>query len=315
MSKIEKRYVEIGFRPDGSPIRIPFIKIGSGDKKLFIAAVVHGDEVTGLVSIWKLLKYIDKTSVHGEIGIVPVINIEGFNYCVRGIPLATVDLNRLYPGDPKGSLAERITATIWKLAKGYEFIVDMHTAGLSIPFILIDPAPLELRKKIIDVAVKTGITVLDEYAPEKYELKKLAASLPGVAIKENIPSFTVELPGVIGPDEKGVSVGFKVLKNIVITLGLIEDSYEEVNEYPVIKELGYRREDVTALHGGFIEYNVTLGEKVKENTRIAIIRNVFGEIVEEVKAPKECYIVALHDSRRIWSGSTAALIAVKYTPR
>jgi len=308
---MEKKFIDIGYRPDGSPVRIPFIRIGSGEQKLFIAAVVHGDEVTGLVSLWKFIDYVKDVNIHGEIGIVPVINIEGFNYCTRGIPLRTIDLNRLYPGDPNGTLAERITATIWRLARNYSFIVDMHTAGLSIPFILLDPAPQELKKRILDVALKSKITVLEEYAPDKYELRSLAASLPGVAIKENIPSFTIELPGVIGPDRRGISVGFKVIKNIAITLGLIEDSYEEVTEYPVIKELGYRREDINAVHGGFVEYYVDLGERVKENKRIALIRNIFGDIVEEVTVPKECFIIALEESGRVWSGSTIALIAVK----
>jgi len=308
---VEKKLIDIGYRPDGSPIRVPFIRIGDGEKRLFIAAAVHGNEITGIVSIWKFIDYIKEMNIHGEIGIVPIINIEGFNYNTRGIPLTTIDLNRIYPGDPLGHMAERITAKIWSLAREYGFVLDMHTAGFSIPFILLDPAPRELKEKILEIAIKTSITVLEEYITEKYELRRLAASLPGIAIKNSIPSFTVELPSLYRVDEPGVEVGFKVLKNISIALGLIEDSFEDIVEYPVIRELGYRREDVNTSKGGFIDYKVSLGDKLDKGKLIAYIRNVFGDIVEEVKMPKDGYIVSLDPDFRCWTGSTIALIAVK----
>ncbi len=311
MAQVEKKSIVVAYRPDGTQISLPFIKIGQGEKRLFVAAVVHGDEVTGLVSIWRFVEYLRDREIHGEIGIVPIVNIEGFNYDVRGIPLETIDLNRVYPGDLRGYLAERITATVWSLARGYEFIVDMHTAGISIPFILVDPAPPDLKKAIVEIASKSGITVLEEYVERKYELRRLAASLPGVAIKEGIPSFTVELPSLYRPDEPGISVGFKVLKNIAIALGIVEDSLENVNEYPVIRELGYRREDVTAEKGGFIEYHAGLGQYLEAGAVLARIRNLFGDVVEEVRMPYSGYTIAFNPSFRSWSGSTVALIAVR----
>ncbi|MET1129151.1 MAG: succinylglutamate desuccinylase/aspartoacylase family protein [Thermoproteota archaeon] len=308
---MEKRLIEVGRRPDGSPVSVPFIRLGSGERKLFIAVAVHGNEVTGLASIWRFIGYLQSAGVHGEVGIVPVVNVEGFNYNVRGIPLATVDLNRVYPGDPSGSLAERIAHTVWSLASQYEFIVDMHTAGLSIPFILVDPAPEEVRRRVLEAAAASGITVLEEYAPEKYERRRLAASLPGVAVREGIPSFTVELPSLYRPDEPGIAVGFKVLKNVAVHLGIVEDGREEVTEYPVLRELGYRREDVTASKHGFIEYRVSLGQRAAAGQEIAAVRSVLGDVVEVVKMPKEGYIVALNSSFRAWTGSNVALIAVK----
>ena len=311
MVSIEKKSIFVAYRPDGTRISIPFIRIGQGRKRLFIAAVVHGDEVTGLVSIWRFMEYLRDREVHGEIGIVPVVNIEGFNYDVRGIPLETVDLNRVYPGDPRGYLAERVAATVWSLAREYEFIVDMHTAGISIPFILVDPAPPDLKKMIVEVAVKSGITVLEEYVEMKYELRRLAASLPGVAIGEGIPSFTVELPSLYRPSEPGIDVGLKVLKNIAIALGIVEDSFENIDEYPVIRELGYRREDVAAEKGGFIEYHADLGQYLEAGTVLARIRDLFGDVVEEVRMPHSGYTIAFNPSFRSWSGSIVALIAVR----
>ena len=60
-----------------APIELPFVRVGSGEKKLFIVAVVHGDEVTGVFSIYQLLDYLREVSVHGEVGILSIVNTEG----------------------------------------------------------------------------------------------------------------------------------------------------------------------------------------------------------------------------------------------
>ncbi|RLE54088.1 MAG: hypothetical protein DRJ26_02340, partial [Candidatus Methanomethylicota archaeon] len=228
-----------------------------------------------------------------------------------GIPSGAPDLNRLYPGDPKGSLAERIVAKIWEIAKKHVFIIDMHTAGKCIPFILLDPAPPELRRKIEEVAYASGITVLDEFPPEKYERIGLAKSLPAVAVKEGIPSFTVELPGFRGIDLIGAKAGFIALKNMLVKLGVIEDKIEAIDFVPIIKEKGYRRETVYAEKPGLIEYVKELGEKVAKGEILAKVRSIFGEVIEEVKAPWDGYIISVNPTSTVGTGSYVASMAIK----
>ena len=310
---IERKYVEIGFRPDGSQIKIPLIKVkGKIDEpKIFIGASIHGNELTGQVSIWRLLDYLKNKEIKGELTIIPLMNPEGFNYNVRGIPNGAPDLNRLYPGDPKGSLAERIVAKIWEIAKNHNFIIDMHTAGKCIPFILLDPAPPEIRKKIEVVAIASSISVLDEFPPEKYERIGLAKSLPAVAIKNGIPSFTVELPGFRGVDLIGAKAGFIALKNMLIKLGVIEDDFEKIDFMPVIREMGYRRETIYAEKSGLLEYVKDLGSKVMRNEVIAKVRNIFGEVVEEIRSPWDGYIISINPTTTVGTGSYVASMAIK----
>jgi len=312
--EVERKFIKIGERPDGSKVQLPIIKIKGeiGGPKVFIGVTIHGSEVTGQVSVWKLLDYIKKHGIKGELTIIPVMNPEGFNYNVRGIPESTIDLNRIYPGDPNGSFAERIVAKIWEIAKQHELIVDVHTAGKSIPFVILDPAPQPLRSKIEEYAYSMGITVLDEFPPEKYERRALAKSLPGVAIKENIPSFTVELPGYRGVDEVGAEAGYRALKNLLIKTGMIDGEFEELdNLVPVIKEKGYRRETIQSNYGGLVELHKKLGEKVDENEVVAVIRNVFGEVIGEVKSPWNGYIISINASSRVATGGSVASIAIK----
>lgn len=314
MVEIYRSFVEIGVMPNGSKVQLPLIKVrGETDgPKVFIGVTIHGGEITGQFSIWKLLDYIERHGIKGELTIIPVMNPEGFNYNVRGIPESTIDLNRIYPGDPKGSFAERLVAKIWEIARQHELIVDVHTAGKSIPFVILDPAPQPLRSKIEEYAYSMGITVLDEFPPEKYERRALAKSLPGVAIKENIPSFTVELPGYRGVDEIGAEAGYRALKNLLIKIGMIEDEFEELESLvPVVKEKGYRRETIQSDYGGLVELHKRLGERVSKDELVATIRNVFGEVVGEVRSPWDGYIISVNVSSRVTTGGSVASIAIK----
>ncbi len=291
---------------------MPLLELNAGARpSVFIGITIHGNELTGQASFWRLRSYLESHGVVGKISIIPVMNPEGFNFNVRGIPQSTTDLNRLYPGDPTGSIAERNTAKIWEIARKAEVVVDVHTAGVCIPFILIDPITGDLRKRVEDLAYATGVTVLDEYTPEKYELRKLASSLPGVALKEGIPSFTLELGGFYGIDWKSVEAGFIALKNMLVKTGNLEGQLETIESATVIRERGYRREDLTSSKGGIIEHLKSLGDRVTKGDAIAKIRDTYGNVVEEVQAPTNGYIIALNGTNLTRTGGGVATLAVK----
>ncbi len=301
----------MGYRADGTPVEIPYLRAGSGERELLLVAGVHGDEVSGVLSVLRLVEWLRGVSLHGEVGVVVVANPEGFNYGFRGIPLSTVDTNRVYPGDPSGSLAERVAAAVFGLAERYRVVVDVHSAGYSIPFALVDPAPPELRERVEELARLTRVTVLGEYGAAKYELRRLSASLAGALVARGRPSFTLELPSALTPREPAVDAGFKALKNLVVGLGLAEDSAEEITEYPVIRERGLQREDVVAEAPGLLRYHVDRGQEVGRGDLLATVVSVYGDPVGEVRAPERGYVVALSASMRAWTGSTVALMAVR----
>ncbi len=316
MSELVEEKVLIGYRADGTPITLTVAKLGEGEPRVFIGAVIHGDELTGLGSIWRLLEYLSGKEMKGTITVIPVMNPEGFNYSVRGIPGTLLDLNRLYPGDPDGNIAERITAKIWSIARSHDVVIDLHTADNCIPFILVDPSPPakpEARRRSLELAFKSGVTVLDELPSEEYEKESLSSSLPAVAVANDIPGFTIELPSSTGTlDYNAVNTGFKVLKNILVALNIVDDTFEKITEYPVIIRENLRRERVRTRYNGIIEYRVSLGDKVAVGEPIAVVRDVLGRIVGEVRAPKEGYVVSIRREMIVWTGDNISTIAVNY---
>jgi len=310
--KVSRKEIRIGERADGSLIALPFIQYkGSRGPAVFIGAGIHGDELTGLASIWKLYDFLKDEDIRGTITIMPAMNPDGLSYNVRGIPEAEVDLNRLYPGKPTGYVAERITAKIWEIASKHDAIVDFHTMGPSIPFVLIDPVKGDLKKKMHRLAEATGITVLEELSPEEYALQNLGASLGGVATTANIPNITIELGGAKGIDRGSVEAGFLSIKNVLIDMGIVRGTPTRVTSSVVIREKGYRRDDVFSEKCGVIEYAAKLGDRVKKGATLARIRDVYGRVVEVVKMPKDGYMVSESLSHAAQTGGYVACIAIK----
>ncbi|MBN1677953.1 MAG: succinylglutamate desuccinylase/aspartoacylase family protein [Candidatus Thermoplasmatota archaeon] len=310
--KVSKKKIRIGERADGSAYVLSILEYkGSAGPSVFIGAGVHGDELTGIASIWRLIDYLKGKEVLGTITIIPSMNPDGLNYNIRGMPEAGVDLNRLYPGKSTGYIAERITAKIWEIARKHDVIVDLHTIGRGIPFVLLDPVSGDLKRRNDELAEATGITVLDEFESEDYAQQNLGSSLGGVASTHGIASLTIELGGSKDIDWGTVEAGYLAVRNVLVHLGAVKGTLTPVKSSVVIHEKGYRREDVWSEKGGLLEYVVELGQKVKAGQVIAKVRSPFGEVVEEIRMPEDGYMVALNSYENAYTGGAIATIAIK----
>lgn len=311
-TKISKKQFRIGERADGSTYVLNALQYkGSAGPSVFIGANVHGDELTGIASIWRLVDFLKGKDIRGTITIMPSMNPDGLNYNIRGMPEAGIDLNRMYPGNSKGYLPERITSKIWEVARKHDVIVDLHTMGRGIPLVLLDPVTGELKEKNDALAYATKITVLDEFEAENYAQQNLGASLGGVASAHGIPSLTIELAGSKDIDWGTVEAGYLAVRNVLVHEGVVKGTATPVKSCILIREKGYRRKDVFSEKGGLLEYVADLGQKLKAGQLIVKVRNPLGEVVEEIKMPQDGYVVALNSYENSYTGNVIAVIAVK----
>lgn len=311
--RLKRGRITVGRRPDGSEVSLPFM-VAEGsqeDPKVLITLSLHGDEITGHKSLWYLLDHLRSVShFKGKLTVISPVNVEGFNYSIRGFPYSTLDLNRMFPGDESGSLPERIIAKVWSFASKSDFILDLHTAGLCIPFVLIHPAEQRIRAFMEEVALASGLTTLYNYEPDTYSKLGLRRSLSGTAVSRGIPALTLELPGFVGVDELGARAGFLALLNILIKLGSLEGDYQEIDFLPVVGR-GMRRLRISAGESGLIDYTAKLGKEVREGQLIARIRDPFGEVIEEVRSPHNGFLIQINGFYRVFSGGKVATLAVE----
>lgn len=117
--------------------------------KLWLSATVHGDELNGMEIIRRVLSQIHPKGLRGTLLAVPVVNVFGFVDQSRYLPDRR-DLNRSFPGSPKGSLAARLAHLfVNEIVKKSDYGLDFHTGSLhreNLPQLRADLADAETRR-------------------------------------------------------------------------------------------------------------------------------------------------------------------------
>lgn len=133
-----KRLYHVPFTQDGAwaRVRIPVCVIAGArpGPTLALFGGTHGDEYEGPVALKRLIHDLDAGAVGaGRLIIVPVLNVPAFAADRRESPLDGGNMNRVFPGDPKGSITRRIAYFVTtEVLSRADIVVDMHAGGRSL---------------------------------------------------------------------------------------------------------------------------------------------------------------------------------------
>ncbi len=97
---------------------------------LMVCAALHGDEINGVDICRRLRHQAVLRRLRGTLLVVPIINVFGFIQQTRYLPDRR-DLNRCFPGSPKGTLGSRLAYLIrTELLAHCTHVIDLHTAAV-----------------------------------------------------------------------------------------------------------------------------------------------------------------------------------------
>lgn len=266
---------------------------------IWLTACIHGDEIGGTVIVQEIFKKIKKSGLlKGEIYVFPLMNPTGFEIASRHITLSKEDLNRAFPGNANGSLAERIADKIFTTIKQTNptLVLDLHNDwGNSIPYTIIDPALNEIDKNIYqktkDFAFLSGFpAVLDNE-----DVKK---TLTFNLLKNKIPALALELGESYVINEKDINTGIRCIWNILSELKVvapIEKSFTTITNPKIKGKLLEYCHHPTSSTSGIIRFLVKPGEIVKKDQPVAKVYNAFGKILETLTAKEEGLVLCYSD--------------------
>ena len=114
------------------PVPIISIKNGEGPVVLLMAGN-HGDEYEGQITLGKLARTLAVEQIRGQIIILPMANFPAAQAGLRTSPIDQGNLNRAFPGDPKGTPTEIIAHFIEsELLARADYLLDIHSGGSSL---------------------------------------------------------------------------------------------------------------------------------------------------------------------------------------
>ena len=320
MSKLHRHYsfVKILSGSDLSQRRLPRMSISSQTPGpvVWLTACGHGDEVSGMVVIQEIFNRLGRELLCGSVHAFPLMNPLGFETATRFVPLSLEDLNRSFPGDPKGSLGERMAHSIFSTITSTkpDLVIDLHNDWIeSIPYALLDHDAGDAHDDTVALVSKaafdSGFCVIKD---TDALIKSLSYSL----LQTEIPAITIELGKPHVFSEANLEHGLKGIWNILIGTGSVAPTADRF-EYPL--PLKYQNRQILrytdkpyAMHMGIVRFLVEPGASIKKDQAVAQIRNVFGKRLETVKAPAAGLLLGHADSAAAHPG--VPLIAMGLLP-
>ncbi len=147
---VTRGFVETRGYAMGIGLRLPFVAVRgrSAGRTLVVLAAQHGRELNGPAAIHRVLRHLRPASMQGTILFFPVVHPVAVHTHVQDFPTERtrslrgkpphnpINLNRNWPGDPRGTYHQRITGALWPYIERADLVLDLHgwtdrTVGLT----------------------------------------------------------------------------------------------------------------------------------------------------------------------------------------
>ncbi|WP_448215690.1 succinylglutamate desuccinylase/aspartoacylase family protein [Endozoicomonas sp. 2B-B] len=266
--------------------------------KVFVSAAVHGDELNGIEIIRRLINLKTFKVTVGTLILVPMVNVYGVLYQSRYLPDRR-DLNRSFPGSPKGSLASRLAHIFLKeIVSLCEYGIDLHTGAVhrsNLPQIranLMDKETLSLARAF-GVPVLLNANIRDN-------------SLRQAAEEHNARILLYEAGEALRFDEVSIRAGVHGVINVLAELGMLRLRRKIKAFTPYIAN---KSSWVRANASGIINSLKNLGDQVDKGTPLATIGSPLGEVIDVVKATQAGIIIGKQNIPLVQEGEAMFHIA------
>lgn len=274
---------------------------------LWLNGATHGDEPEGPFSIFLALQQLDPKKLRGTVVAVPVMNVAAFTAGTRGDPLDTFsyDMNRLYPGKPEGYPTERVAYAHWLAMKdNCDLQIAIHSGGehsylAHMIFASDNPASLELA-----AAMGPNWTLVFRSGTGGGNPSSQIAALGKGGV-------TVELGGncrTLTRDFHEIAVDLADgYLNVMRHYGMVEGKAE----YAPAWRMGYQIALLAPATGMFVGVaDIPFETQIAAGTLIGQIYNLYGDVIGEVRAPRDGVIFGLRARPSVMEGHWCCFFGV-----
>lgn len=313
-----KEHFKIPIVADGQTTFIPItVFCGSKDGPILgITAGIHGYEYPPIMAGQKLIQRINPKSLKGVVILVQIANLASFTKRSPFVnPLDNKNLNRMFPGNEKGTISEQIAAFITKnVIAQSDFFIDIHGGDASED--LTSYAAYYANTKMPKVSQKgkeMAQSLLFEYVivfntdDKKYVLpKEPSLYCSAEAFKRGIPSVDIEC-GKLGKSDQDLVLRiengvFNMLKHLKM---IDQQPTVQKNESYVFIE---NRTWQSSNHDGIFYSSKKSGDRVEKGMKLGIITDYFGNTLETIYAEKSGIILIIVGTPPVNKGETVVVI-------
>ncbi len=283
----------------GTRVTVPVTAIHgtSPGAVICITGGIHGDELNGVEIARRVLSRIPHEQLRGTLIGIPIVNLHGFRRSSRYLPDRR-DLNRYFPGHPRGSSASRIAHAVFDgVVRWCDALVDLHSGSFhrsNIPQVranLNDPATQDLA-----LAFGSEIVV---HSPGQVGTLRRAATDAG------IPSITYEAGEPMRFQREEIERGITGLRRLLEHLGAMPVDDPLVGPTELFWSASWIRVD----EGGILRSAVSLGQRVRTGDLLGIVIDPLTDEHAEIRSTQTGRVIGMALDQVVIPGFAAYNVA------
>ena len=282
-------YLDVG-EPD---YQIPFVIINGANRGKTIAVLggVHGTEHPGVEAVIRLTQKLDPAQLSGTVIAVPVVNLSQFlGHSHFTSPVDGLNLNSEFPGDPDGSLTQRIAHKVFtEIVSKCDALIDCHGGDINENinrFVVAsssgDPA---LDKLSLEMALCYDTGLVHVFPSEEKGMSICAQRIYG------IPCIQPEAGTPFPVKEEAVQFHVDGVVNVLRYFQMLPGEPKKYHQL-----VSPRRLKLFSEHNGTWESRCQLDQRIEKGETLGVVKNYFGDIIQTIHAPeagiismKRCY--------------------------
>ena len=289
-------------------VPITVIKNGDGPTALLTGAN-HGDEYEGPIALWGMTHSLSANDISGRVIIVPAMNCPAFTAGKRTSWIDGGNMNRVFPGDPDGTITQIIadffSRTLLPMA---DVVVDIHSGGKTMEFLpfgaahILDDKSQQARCVSAVEAFNAPYTLM-LLEPDAVHLYDTAAENQGKVF------VSTELGGGGSASATSVHIARRGISNVLKHAGIQAGDVER--EVSVNLDTMNPECFITSEHRGLIEMRHDLGAKINAGDILAVIHDTdrTGTTPVECRSKVDGIFMGRHFPCLIRPGDFLAVIA------
>ena len=274
--------VEFGHVKPIHDLEIAFgiIEGGQPGPCLLITAGVHASEYCSIEAAVRMMQT-KPDAISGTLVILPILNVEGFSKrSIYIMPQDGKNLNRMFPGNPEGSIGERLAH--WLMTDVYPQVdayLDLHGGDLdeSLAPFTIFPGGCEKSKALAEAF---GLSIA------------VASTRPGNSVngarQAGVPSILPEIGGNGLWNETTVGQMVDGIQRVMQHLGMRSDAPKPATrEKMKVYTMWVPTAPITGLWYSKKEFS----ETVTKGDLLGEIRDVFGKVLAEIHSENDGFVL------------------------
>ena len=288
-------------------IKKNIIKGPKGNKRICIVTGTHGDELEGQMVCYEMARRLNEaiSSLNGQVEIYPALNPLGIDTIQRGIPNFDLDMNRIFPGNKEGAVAEQMAYAIIEDLKGADLVIDIHSSNLYLRETPQARINVLDEKRLVPIAQKLNIDFIWVHDAATVLESTLAHSLNSTGTD----CVVVEL-GV------GQRINHKMcyrlvdgIFNLMADMGIWPGFENKAQISQPLLCKGNNVEFLNAATSGVFITELKCGIVVAEGEEIGqIVEPLTGKILSRVISPTEGFLFTIRAYPIVYEGSLMARV-------